>query len=192
MAPRCKLVAARTLFYVVLLSLAHTAKSQTGSGSCPEHSQPDASGSECVCNAGYFSQRTCQDDLSWLDSEGSSCLLYTHYNLCAEGTYGPVDDDGDPYWSVTYENRAFASFAVDGIDASHACCECGSKWNSPPVCVACWQNSYKETVGNSSELCKTCVFGKTSVVGSETCSTCDAGYDTTEQITHEPAGEHGV
>jgi hypothetical protein len=155
-----------------------TYKAFAGAGacsSCPEHLQPDASGSECVCNAGYFSQRTCQDNMSWWDSEGSSCMLYMHRNMCAEGTYGPG-------W--IWDQWTFASWAVDGIDASHACCECGSKWNAPSVCVACWQNSYKETVGNSSELCQTCVFGNyTSVVGSETCRNCDAGYHTTEQIT---------
>ena len=86
-----------------------------------------------------------------------------------------------PGWSLWYVDRTFAIWATDCIDASHACCECGSKWNFPPVCIACWQNSYKETESNSSELCETCSFGNyTSVVGSETCSTCDAGYDTTE------------
>ena len=145
-------------------------------GSCPEHSQPAVGGSECVCNAGYFSQRTCQDNLSWVDFEGRTCAHYDLKGWCAEGTYGPM-----AYWYPS-QHWFWSEFGVDGVDATHACCACGSRFNSS-ACVPCWQNSYKETMGNSPELCETCAFGNyTSVVGSETCSTCDAGYHTT-QIT---------
>jgi hypothetical protein len=143
MAPRCHaLVAARTFFYFVFLSLAHIANC-----SCPEHSQPDASGSECVCNAGY-SLQNCQDDLSWSDVNNASCSTYLAKAWCGYGLYTGTDSPGFP---LDTRDR-------DCIDASEACCICGKAGYEPgyfnptplsTVCTACSGDTFKETVGNS-------------------------------------------
>ena len=201
MAPRCHaLVAARTLFYVVLLSLAHIANSQTGSGSCPEHSQPDASGSECVCNAGY-SLQNCQDDLSWSDVNNASCSTYLAKGWCGYGIYFNYTWETPPDFPLDTRDR-------DGIDDSETCCACGKAGSNlydfnptllSTVCTACSGDTFKETVGNSatepgctpkdgccvcpafsqtpgmvhanaSECGEVCAFGKYMPVGSDTCT----------------------
>ena len=138
------------------------------------------------CAAGKYTA-ACQDDLSWRSSFGASCLDYTSNMWCAEGTYGPG-------WDVDFGTSTFADWGTDGIDASHACCECGSKWNSPgasvctdcaagkysaagaSVCDECEAGKFSELTGQtSSATCIDCMAGTYSAAGASFCTDCEAG-----------------
>ena len=58
----------------------------------------------------------CQDDASWVDNDGNSCSEYLSNSYCLDGGYGPG-------WNMA--SGTFADFAVGGVDAHQACCECG-------------------------------------------------------------------
>ena len=123
-----------------------------GCSTCPDNERPSG-GTVCLCDAGYSRlggyTAACQDDLSWRSLTGSSCLDYTSNMLCAEGTYGPA-------WNVDF--GTFADWGTDGIDASHACCECGSNWNSPGAsCSLCPVATFKEQAGDVAADSEACV-----------------------------------
>ena len=58
----------------------------------------------------------CQDQPDFLDSEGEGCDDHVTFGYCVDGGYGPG-------WDATWGQ--FSDYAVDGIDASQACCACG-------------------------------------------------------------------
>ena len=167
---------------------------------CPEHSQPDVSGSSCVCDAGY-SLQNCQDDLSWSDVNNASCSTYLAKGWCGYGIYFNYTWETPPDFPLDTRDR-------DGIDDSEACCACGKADSNlydfnptllSTVCTACSGDTFKETVGNSatepgctpkdcccvcpafsqtpgmvhanaSECGEVCAFGKYMPVGSDTCT----------------------
>ena len=57
--------------------------------------------------------------MEWRSSMGDSCLDYKMLLYCnADGSSGLN-------WASTYPHATFATFAVDGYDATTACCACG-------------------------------------------------------------------
>ena len=128
------------------------------------------------CAAGKYTA-ACQDDLSWRSSTGASCLDYTSNMWCAEGTYGP-----------DWRFGTFADWGTDGIDASHACCECGSKWKfsttegatAVHTCLDCAAGKFSTTEGATAvDTCLDCAAGKFSTTEGasaiDTCLDCAAG-----------------
>jgi hypothetical protein len=58
----------------------------------------------------------------WRDKDEARCIDYADYYYCQNGGYGPGWDES---WGP------FSDYAVDGIDASQACCACGGGTSSP-------------------------------------------------------------
>lgn len=66
----------------------------------------------------------CQDLESWKDSYGYTCTDYVENSFCTtDKNFGAGWEDD---WGT------FASYSVDGVDATDACCGCGSN-RAPPV-----------------------------------------------------------
>ena len=64
----------------------------------------------------YISLTGCQDQPDFLDNEAEGCYEYVTLGYCLDGGYGPA-------WEASWGQ--FSDYAVDGIDASQACCACG-------------------------------------------------------------------
>ena len=98
----------------------------------PWYSQCQPCGAGEACTAPGDESLGCQDDSSWADSWGEGCAVYIANGYCAGGGYGPA---WDPSWGP------FSDYAVNGVDASMACCECGSspgvQWESYGPNTAC-------------------------------------------------------
>lgn len=58
----------------------------------------------------------CHDVPGWKSSTNVTCAMYRRNKFCVDDTYGPG-------WRSSY--GTFADWAVDGVDASMACCGCG-------------------------------------------------------------------
>ena len=57
--------------------------------------------------------------MEWRSSVGDNCLDHENLLYC--------EADGSPglNWASTYPHATFSTFAVDGYDATTACCACG-------------------------------------------------------------------
>ena len=188
MAPRCKLVAARTLFYVVLLSLAHTAKSQTGS--CPAGYQDTDSGVGTVCAqcaSGFYKSTTGTGSCS-------PCPLHTYNN--AQGAINCTDcppNTGTKFTGKQYVVNCVCNVGYTGphggpCDECEAgkykysignqeCYECleGTYSDSAATeCIACPEGTFSATMVASS--CTECAAGKfTTSTGEQSCTSCPEG-----------------
>jgi hypothetical protein len=58
----------------------------------------------------------------WRDKDDARCIDYADYYYCQNGGYGSG-------WHESW--GPFSDYAVDGIDASQACCACGGGTSSP-------------------------------------------------------------
>ena len=86
------------------------------SPSCPPFPPlfPDAScSSQCPDTCSCIE---CQDQGSWVDTDNLDCASYVSNNYCLDGGIGPS-------WSTSW--GTFEDYAVDGVSAAQACCECG-------------------------------------------------------------------
>jgi len=78
----------------------------------------DATQACCVCGGGGGNAtQECEDMADWQDRMGLSCANYTNNLFClADGSPGP-------YWPSNLGN--ISDWAVNGVDATSACCACG-------------------------------------------------------------------
>jgi len=77
----------------------------------------------CGCGGGVASG-PCKDVDEWVDSYGYTCLHYKKQEFCTpDKGYGPG-------WGFDW--GSFSLYTNDGMDATHACCQCG-KAHSPPL-----------------------------------------------------------
>merc|ERR1712217_921315 len=85
----------------------------------------DATQACCACGGGY--QKACSDyPNGWRSSTHASCKDYADRKWCTKsGGYGTGWDFNQ------FVN--FAKWAVNGIDASQACCECGGGQEPTPA-----------------------------------------------------------
>ena len=77
---------------------------------------------------------SCVDDPDWVDSENHTCTDYASKDWCRDGGHGPVYLKSNPRpsspshhtrWYGAEDYVTFSDYAVDGVDASQACCVCG-------------------------------------------------------------------
>jgi hypothetical protein len=77
---------------------------------------------------------SCVDDPDWADSENHTCTDYASNDWCRDGGHGPVYLKSNPRpsspshhtrWYGAEDYETFSDYAVDGVDASQACCVCG-------------------------------------------------------------------
>jgi len=91
-------------------------------GGYPWLGASDCSGTSCEWIDGSAWDYTgpgkygCQDQPDFLDNEAEGCYEYVTLGYCLDGGYGPS-------WEASWGQ--FSDYAVDGIDASQACCACG-------------------------------------------------------------------
>ena len=93
-------------------------------------------------------QMRCYDDPVWTDSHGEGCISYVSKSYCHDGGYGPK-------WNFNW--GTFAEFAVDGVDASQACCACGrspQEFNKSTILAR-----FESACACASDLCVLCVVG---------------------------------
>jgi hypothetical protein len=79
-------------------------------------------------NPGYSNSTECKESpANWKDSSKSSCAQYKTNKWCTDtGGYGTG-------WNTFFSSNTFAKYAVNSIDASQACCECGGGFRDGTV-----------------------------------------------------------
>mmetsp|Transcript_50092 Transcript_50092/g.119180 ORF Transcript_50092/g.119180 Transcript_50092/m.119180 type:complete len:1195 (-) Transcript_50092:93-3677(-) len=63
------------------------------------------------------SEQACEDSRGWVDSSGYNCGDYSLRQWCS------ADGGSGPRWDLSWGE--LGSFAVSGVDAAAACCDCG-------------------------------------------------------------------
>ena len=178
---------------------------------CPAYSlsSPGSVGvSNCSCNTGFrysiIAAGDYHDITTWRDSEGYYCFQYVDMGWCLDGEHGAAQY---LLWSVSRDG-SFASFAVDGVDASQACYVCGGGLIAQvpfPACLPCEAGTYKPQVSNAvsclacagkhysaspaASACEQCPAHSTGGLQNDASSdcTCDAGFTPASTASSPPA-----
>ena len=177
---------------------------------CPAHSlasQGSVAASNCSCGTGFrysiIAAGEYHDNTTWRDSEGYYCFQYADMGWCIDNAHGPAQD---LLWSASRDGT-FASFAVDGVDASQACYLCGGGLIAQvafPACLPCAAGTYKGQVSNdvsclpcagkhysaspAASACTQCPAHSTGGLQNDASSdcTCDAGFTGRLHYTGRP------
>eukprot|EP00729_Bicosta_minor_P007407 gene7407-16041_t len=106
----------------------------------------------------------------WVDSSGDSCAIYAALKWCTvDGVYGAG-------WATDPSTDSFANYAVGGLDATDACCECGGECaEKRPDALVC-----------STLHCDLCELSSVAAVCTEMCGACPTASTTTPTTTPEP------
>merc|ERR1719424_2459886 len=71
----------------------------------------------CGCGGGVREgEAACMDNTGWIDNEGDNCAAYRNSKWCENGA---VSSGWEADWGELSE------YAVGGLSASDACCDCG-------------------------------------------------------------------
>ena len=173
MAPRCQLVAARTLFYVVLLSLAHTAKSQTGTVQAASANITFEPLNCVACAAGFYLSPASLNCTAC--PEGSSTFAYRNASSALHCVCRPGFENASTacepceagFYKEELANASCArcpanSWTLAAGSANVSACVCDPGFSKPPgpedharACEACAPGSFKRT--QADEACSTCL-----------------------------------